>query len=271
MKLSTQDAELFYKLMWRLQFYVNQQRKIVPGVDSVEQYQTLHYEKKQQIRTVLYDNPELIDSFVEENPFKLSAGELNIVRSWKRFVKGNFYIERHLKKHSIWIGGDPSKVYAVLGIQDSLDDVFFGRPTPIMVEGVLLPFKDQIIYDGLLSTYNIFFGGGIKGNLREDYLAAKQNRRIITSLEPGAEKAGLPDEPIRDWQPQLDAIIAATQKLQGEKAPLQAAAFSLIKAAANLTQAAISTPDDIDALWKRYDSVSRSLKKLHTVLARAES
>jgi hypothetical protein len=36
MKLSTEDADLFYKLMWRLQFYVNRQRQILPNVASLE-------------------------------------------------------------------------------------------------------------------------------------------------------------------------------------------------------------------------------------------
>jgi hypothetical protein len=30
MKLSQDDADLFFKLMWGLQFYVNQQRRILP-------------------------------------------------------------------------------------------------------------------------------------------------------------------------------------------------------------------------------------------------
>ena len=38
MKLPPQEAELFYKLMWPLQFHVNQQRHILPHVDSLEAY-----------------------------------------------------------------------------------------------------------------------------------------------------------------------------------------------------------------------------------------
>ena len=36
MKLSQQEADLFFKLMWALQFYVNRQLGLVPGVESVE-------------------------------------------------------------------------------------------------------------------------------------------------------------------------------------------------------------------------------------------
>lgn len=37
----------------------------------------------------------------------------------------------------------------------------------------------KIIYDGLLGFRNIFFGGGIKRNLKENHMQAKQNNRII--------------------------------------------------------------------------------------------
>ncbi len=36
MKLSTDDAELFFKLMWRLQFYVNQKQQILPDVNLLD-------------------------------------------------------------------------------------------------------------------------------------------------------------------------------------------------------------------------------------------
>lgn len=49
-------------------------------------------------------------------------------------------------------------------------------------ETVLLPFKDRIVYDGLLSGYNISFGGGIKRMLNDSYRRAKERQGIVTSL-----------------------------------------------------------------------------------------
>ena len=45
----------------------------------------------------------------------------------------------------------------------------------------LLPFKGQIIYDGLLSPYNIFFGSGIKSSLHEEYIK-KQQKKVQCAL-----------------------------------------------------------------------------------------
>jgi len=38
MKLSAEDAELYFELMWALQYYVNQKLHIVSKVKTVEEY-----------------------------------------------------------------------------------------------------------------------------------------------------------------------------------------------------------------------------------------
>jgi hypothetical protein len=51
-----------------------------------------------------------------------------------------------------------------------------------MVEAVLLPFRDKIIFDGLIQTYRIRLGGNIRRRLNGDYRHAKERFGIITSL-----------------------------------------------------------------------------------------
>lgn len=182
MKLSVADADLFFKLMWSLQHYVNDQRHIFANVGSVEEYLRLPQSDKIQVRDALWEHPELIDAYVDENPDGFSENQRDMVRKWKRFVAGTFQIVRLLKKHAIFIGKD-SKVYGVLALDDRLDAMLLGRPLPIMVHAVLLPFKGKIVYDGLLRCYNVHFGGGVRAALKEEYLAAKKQGRIITTLE----------------------------------------------------------------------------------------
>lgn len=274
MKLSPEDVKLFYKLMWPLQFYVNQQRQILPHVDSLEAYMACPQQDKLQVRNALYENIGLLDAFVAENPAHLSAEELAVVQSWKRFVTGEFYIVRFLKKATIFVDSkDPPQVYAVLGLTDSLEDVFYGRRLPIWVQTVLLPFKGQIVYDGLLNYYNVFFGSGIRGELNETYQAARQNQRIIETLEPEREpppKKRAPPKPPPDWRPVVDELVKTAEELKGGQSPVQSPAFSLLKASARLAQAAVHNPDDLDALWEMGRSVQKALRRLETVLYRAE-
>ena len=86
-----------------------------------------------------------------------------------------------------------------MGLYDSIEEIFEGASLPVRVQTVLLPFKGQIVYDGLMSIYRIYFGSGIKASLRESYMAAKQNGRIITNL---AAKAVFkpPKLPTKAWQ-----------------------------------------------------------------------
>ena len=276
MKLSANDVALYYKLMWPLQFYVNQKLNILPDVDSVEAYARYYEsEDKLPLRNALYENPELIDAFVGENPAQLTGDELSIVRSWKNFVAGDFYIDRFLKNGAIFItAGEPARVYVVLGLTDSLKDFFqhYQRP-PILVKTVLLPFKGRIIYDGMFQFYNISFGGGIKGNLKEIYMAAKQNQRIIETLDPDPRVRQQEKDwrkPLRDWRPEVDELVKVANKLKGEQVPIQSEAFSLLKASTLLAQAVTHNSADLDDLWKLSNRINRALRKLETALNRAE-
>ena len=269
MKLSKADADLFFRLMWGLQFYVNRQRQILPEVGSVEDYIALPLEDKAKVRSTLWENPDLIDAYVAENPDGLAAEELEIVRQWKRSVPGTFQIFRYLKKHTIFIGDD-SRVYGVLGLYDSLEEVLYGRKLPVMVQAVLLPFKGKIVYDGMLSGYNIYFGRGIRSSLNEEYMTAKQQGRIITTLEPELTKpARTRKKPGQDWRPAMDELVEKVDKMKGGPA-VQSAAFSLLRASAGLAQAAVHDPDDLDELWQLERKTRTALSRLQTALSRAE-
>ena len=75
----------------------------------------------------------------------------------------------------------PPIAYGVLALSLPFD-VLIERPLPIMVQAVLLPYKDKIIYDGLFTTYNISFGPGIRHSLNESFKEAKERHGIVTSL-----------------------------------------------------------------------------------------
>ena len=98
MKLSKQDADLYFELMWSLQFFVNRKLGLLPNVPAVSNYRKLPQEEKMKVREALYEKPEQIDEYVKENPDRFSAEKLEIVSKWKNFVRGDFYIERYLKK-----------------------------------------------------------------------------------------------------------------------------------------------------------------------------
>jgi len=252
MNLSTEDTQLFYKLHWSLLAYANQHLKIMPPVASFEEIGQPPIEQVAQLRNALHDKLDLLEQFVAENPPGFSPQELAIIASWRHCVRGDFYILRYLKPYAVFLSGqEPTHLYGVLGLFDPIEMVTQNFPLPVLVKATLLPFRQHIIYDGILNFYSIFFGGGIRGDLNETYSRLKEREGIIEQLvgptgEPQirtslARKALA--KPAPDWRPAIDEIVAQVEKMRQTDTKLQGAAFGLLRAAASLAQATLHEKD----------------------------
>ncbi len=182
MLLSRDDAELFFKLHRSLMCFVNERLQIIPDIGSPDEFSALPPEMRLKVRDAFIDETDLIEVFVDANPFDLSGEELEVVHSWRHLVAGKFFIFRHLKKYTVFLSSDePTTAYGVVALADPFEELV-GQHLPVMAETVLLPLGDKIVYDGLLNGYNISFGGGIKRSLNENYKEAKERLGIVTSL-----------------------------------------------------------------------------------------
>lgn len=182
MLLSPEESDLFFKLHRSLMFYVNQRLQILPGISSPEEFSSLPSEQRVEVRDAFTDELDLLESFADENPADLSEEELEIVLSWHNLVVGRFFIFRQLKKYMVFLpADDPPVAYGVLALTEPFEEMI-GPYLPVMTETVLLPLKDKIVYDGLLRSFNISFGGGVKQSLNDEYREAKQRLGIVTSL-----------------------------------------------------------------------------------------
>ena len=103
MKLSESDADLFFKLMMPLLAFVNRKLEILPDVSVSEDFETITFEDVAQVRNALYENIRLIDEFIDETPEDIPLKDLAIVSKWKNFVSDEFFIERYLGQHAIFI------------------------------------------------------------------------------------------------------------------------------------------------------------------------
>jgi hypothetical protein len=187
MLLSPDEAVQFFKLHCSVMCFVNERLKVVPGIGTPDEFSALPPEDRLEVHEAFHEHPELIESFIDENPCKLSDEELETVRSWRHQVAGKFLIFRSLKKHTIFLGiDDPPVAYGVTALTDPIEELV-GPYLPRMVETVLLPFRDKIVYDGILSSFNISFGGGIKRSLNDTYKETKDRLGIVTSLPVSAQ------------------------------------------------------------------------------------
>jgi len=103
-----------------------------------------------------------------------------------------FYVFRKLAKYTVFLStADAAIAYGVFPLSQPFEDLI-GPHLPVLTQTVLLPFKGVIVYDGLMSSFNISFGPGIRRGLNESFKEAKARHGIITSLpmsnEPLARK-----------------------------------------------------------------------------------
>lgn len=194
MLLAPQDVELFSKLQQALMFFVNQRLKVIPGtMASPLEYSLQPPEERSKVHDAFLGQTSLLQAFVEENPAQLTNDELDIVRSWQHLVPGQFYVLRQLKKYMVFLSAaSPHIAYGVLGLSQPIEELT-GLDLPVLTQTVLLPFKGMIVYDGLLRSYRISFGPGIRRSLNESFKEAKARHGIVTSLPMSMEP--LPPRP----------------------------------------------------------------------------
>lgn len=179
MKLKPEDAALFYKLFLPLLDYVNESFHVT--VEDVRfTGKRIDPSNAAEVARYLWERTSIIDDYVTET--KLPTEHKEILLGWKRCIPGAFIIERHLKKGSVFISANNNSVYLVNGIIDSWEEMLSDYPTPLIVEATLLPFKNVIISDGLVSAFPICFGRNSAAEFKETYMTAKQNHSIITNI-----------------------------------------------------------------------------------------
>ncbi len=183
MLLEFQDIELFFRLHRALLLFVNKRLKVIADEPATpEEFAVLSPEVRIKVRDALVANIDLLESFVDENPARLPEDDLAIVRSWRHQIAGDFYIFRDLKKYTVFLSDDSQPVaYGVLALSLPFEKLI-GPQLPVLTHAVLLPFKDKIVYDGLMNTYRISFGSGILRNLDRDFKDANARNGIVTTL-----------------------------------------------------------------------------------------
>lgn len=180
--LSKEDGKLYYKLWLPLLDYVNKKYKINCKIKDMAKAKTLAPNMVKAVANKLYEDAAVIDEYLSKYR-EIPTDHKAIIAGWKKRVSGTFVIERHLKRGSMLISGEGGKVYQVVGIISSLEEMFRYEPMPLMIDATLLPFRDVIITDGLIMPYNIMIGSNMKRMFKEEYMSAKKSGKIIKSLQ----------------------------------------------------------------------------------------
>jgi hypothetical protein len=181
MLLEPDEAQLFFKLHRTLLFFVNQRLKVTPErFNSPSEFGDLSLPAQHNIRDALTARLDLIPAFVEENPARFTQDELDIVASWRHLIADKFYIVTELEKYTVLLT-DKTVAYGVLALSMPFSKMVPSN-LPEMVDTVLLPFQGKIVYDGVLSCYDVEVTPRLLNLLKEGVKLAVSQHGLVTSL-----------------------------------------------------------------------------------------
>lgn len=188
MKLKLEEAEFFNDLFKRFIIYCNNELKVLNNLKKISDFLKHTVEKQMVLRNKIYEKMDFfIESFLKEG--KLSKKEVEYVKTWKYYVKSKFVLYKHFSNYSVLIDLEKNKVYAILGLIDDLEDMIDSYDLPIIINAVLIPFEDKIVYDGVFSISPIHFGSSLKKSFAQIYQKAKLSNEIITCLPSQNDKS----------------------------------------------------------------------------------
>ena len=180
--LTKEEVLLFHKLMNSLLFFTNQKVGLI-NANTIKEFLNRDLTETMPLREKIFsDKYNIIDDYFKENPDNFNQEELRIIVSWKKYKAGDFFVVKHLKDYSLFYNSKTQKVYGVKGIFDSFEEKFNGY-APVAVKIILIPFKSDLIYEGIFFPYNISFGGNMRSSLKQEYEESIQKFGIITSLD----------------------------------------------------------------------------------------
>jgi hypothetical protein len=185
LSLNKFDRDEFLYIQKQLILFTNEKFKIYDKFKTLKDIVNLSREDIEQgilpIRKEMYDASHIQD-FCEKNNV-IEPIQKTLVKSWSMAYTDDFYIVRHLKDSTLLLTGNEKKLYRVVGISNGLNEFFPDQALPIVIRTTLLPFKQQIVYDGFFSFHPIYFGGNITKRLKQVYTDIKGEKGVILQPE----------------------------------------------------------------------------------------
>ena len=187
MKLQQQEVTIFFNNWLRLLAFVNDKYKLLKKFGHPKSPLGVQVEDIVKLKKKLWENAGIIDEYID-SVRELPQSDIQLVKGWKNKIEGSFILVRHQRNYSVFLDDANDVLYGVHGITDSIAESIPAEALPIMVETVLLPFGDRIIYDSTFIMKNIQFGPNMRRGYRERYSEIKETKGIISTLS----SAGMP-------------------------------------------------------------------------------
>jgi hypothetical protein len=102
------------------------------------------------------------------------------------FVAGGFVVVRYREDDAIFLDWtEPPKAYAVRPTRLPFVELWDESTLPVPVSTVvLLPFENQIVYDGWIGVKNITFGGSLSADIDDEYAYQWATVQLVGNAVP---------------------------------------------------------------------------------------
>lgn len=174
--MSKVDVELFYKLYFGILEFTNRKYHVVPGLKI--------YQPKKIDPRVLVDvidkfwskKDSIIREFTFANPFNFNDEEMEIVKDFKKGIRDLFIVMKYEENYTVFISKDSACM--VKCITCNIDEIIPNEDLPAPANTTLLPFKNQIVFDSVLTSYPV----KVSASIRENMIKEANNSKKIYKL-----------------------------------------------------------------------------------------
>lgn len=165
--IGQKNSDQFYKLYFALLDYTNQKYQIKKGYKIYKKQNRNPKDLYEIIEKLWKNQKEIIDEFISKNPYKLNDEELEIIKEFKNGIRNIYIIARYEEEYTAFM--TPNKTYMIKGVNTNVDEIIPYNELPKAVITTILPFKDHLIYDGIIVSYPIDLGMGFKKIVAKEY------------------------------------------------------------------------------------------------------
>ena len=178
--------DLFFEIWRPLLQYANQKSGLYPQINLADPNGT-DVDKGSEVAKWLWEHLAELDAYLSENP-TLPEEHQRVISGWKKCIHHTWFIERHLKNGTVFLGRG-RYAFLVKGLCSTIQEMTAFLGMPIAVTATLLPFRGQIVTDGFIGYLPYSLGPGFREILKNQYMEAKRERRLIDHLTDEAWQA----------------------------------------------------------------------------------
>ena len=178
MRVEYSDVEFFYRLWFPLLDFVNRKYHVCSKTEIIDLEEGVDPCDAKAAADYLWSHTAVLEEYLAAA--ELPEEDAQIVAGWKRCRPGRYILERHLKKGSVFLSAEDGAVYMVKGLCSTWEEML--GEAPVLLDAVLIPFRDSIISDGLVVPYPVYFGKDARADFKDAYMNAKRNQTIRSSI-----------------------------------------------------------------------------------------